>query len=100
MNGFELSAESLRRMGAKGIIPKEQVDKECRLLDFLATCSNEDICIMFDSTAFNEIAKSYLRKAVKELTDEGEIDEEQAIAVRNRYSLLFDEKRASEILSD
>lgn len=100
MNGFELSAESLRRMGAKGIIPKEQVEKECRVLDFLATCNVEDICCMFDSTAFNEIAKSYLRRAVRELTDEGEINEEQAIAVRNRYSLLFDEKRASEILSD
>ena len=67
-------------------------------MDFLATCDDTDICNMFDSSAFNEIAKSYLRIAVRELTDEGTIDEEQAQAVRNRFSLLFDEKQAHEVI--
>ena len=39
-----------------------------------------------------------MRRAVKELTDEGTIDEEQAKAVRNRYSLLFDEIQADEVI--
>ena len=47
---------------------------------------------MFDSSAFNEIAKSYMKLAVRKLTDEGIIDEEQAKAVWNKFNLLFDEK--------
>lgn len=73
-------------------------EKKCRVYDFLATCDQEDFCNMFDSSAFNEISKSYMRLAVKELTDEGTIDEEQAKAVRNRFSLLFDEKQAHEVI--
>ena len=75
---------------------QEQANMD-RILNFLLTCEQSDICRLFDSSAFNEIAKSYLRIAVKELTNEGTIDEEQARAVRNRFSLLFDEKSASEV---
>ena len=98
MNGFKLMSESYRKAAEQGKITQERADKECRIYDFLAACDQEDICSMFDSSAFNEIAKSYMRGAVKELTDEGTIDEEQARAVRNRFSLLFDEKRANEVI--
>ncbi|MBQ8134629.1 MAG: hypothetical protein IJ054_05070 [Lachnospiraceae bacterium] len=98
MNGFQLTADSYRKAAEQGKISKDYADKECKVLDFLATCDNADICNMFDSSAFNEIAKSYLRIAVRELTDEGTIDEEQAQAVRNRFSLLFDEKQAHEVI--
>ncbi len=89
MNGFSLMAESCRKIGDEA---------RARNYDYLATCSDEDICALFDSSAFNEIAKSYMRQAVKELIDEDVIDEEQGRAIRNRFSLLFDEKRANEIL--
>lgn len=36
--------------------------------------------------------------AVEELVSEGELDEDQGRAVRNRFSLLFDEKKAKEVL--
>ena len=98
MNGFELMSESYRKAAEQGKITRATADKKCRIYDFLATCDQEDICSMFDSAAFNEIAKSYMRRAVKELTDEGTIDEEQAKAVRNRYSLLFDEIQADEVI--
>ena len=98
MNGFQLTADSYRKATEQGKISKDYADKECKVLDFLATCDDTDICNMFDSSAFNEIAKSYLRIAVRELTDEGTIDEEQAQAVRNRFSLLFDEKQAHEVI--
>lgn len=98
MNGFQLTADSYRKAAEQGKISKDYADKECKVLDFLATCDDTDICNMFDSSAFNEIAKSYLRIAVRELTDEGTIDEEQAQAVRNRFSLLFDEKQAHEVI--
>ena len=97
MNGFKLMADSYRKAAAEGKIPQEQADKNCRIYDFLATCDDDDIYSLFDSSAFNEITKSYMRLAVKELISEGTIDEEQGKAVRNRFSLLFDEKQAKEI---
>ena len=98
MNGYHIMSESYKKAAEQGKISKEQADKDCRIFDFLATCDQDDICKLFDSSAFNEIAKSYMRLAVRELTEEGTIDEEQARAVRNRYSLLLDEKKASEVI--
>ena len=100
MNGFELLANSYRKLAEKGDITKETAEKHCKTLDFLATCDDEDLYNMFDSSAFNEIAKSYMRLAVKQLAEEGTIDEDQARSVRNRFSLLFDEKKAKEVSED
>ena len=38
-----------------------------------------------------------MRLAVRELVEEGTIEEEQGKAIRNRFSLLFDEKQAKEV---
>lgn len=97
MNGFKLMADSYRKAAEEGKISKEQADKDCRIFDFLGTCDDDDFYKLFDSSAFNEIAKSYMRLAVKELVSEGTIDEEQGKAVRNRFSLLFDEKQAKDV---
>ena len=96
MNGFKLQADAYRKAAEEGKVDKNHAEKLCKTLDFLETCDDEDIYNMFDSSAFNEIAKSYLRIAVRELVDEGVLEDDQAIAVRNRYSLLFDEKNAKE----
>ncbi len=97
MNGFKIMAESYRKAAEQGTITKEQAEKDCRIYDFLGTCDEEDICTLFDSSAFNEIAKSYMRITVKELVEDGKLEEEQAREVRNRFSLLFDEKKAAEV---
>ena len=97
MNGFKIMSDSYRKASEKGQIDKVKADKLCKVLDFLATCDDTDICNMFDSSAFNEIAKSYLRIAVKELIDEGVLDDEQGKSVRSRYSLLLDEKTSKEV---
>ncbi len=97
MNGFQLTSDSYRKAADQGKISKDYADKKCKVFDFLASCDDLDLCNMFDSSVFNEITKSYLRLAVRELIDEGTIDEDQARAVRNRFSLLFDEKQAHEV---
>lgn len=97
MNGYKLMADSYREAAEKGIISKEEAEKIARNYDYLAGCDTEDIYNLFDSSAFNEIAKSYLRIAAKELIEEGTIDEEQGRAIRNRFSLLFSEKQAKEV---
>ena len=97
MNGFQMLAESKRKALEKGFVSKEEAEKKCKVYDFLAICDQEDIFNLFDSSAFNEISKSYMRLAVNELIEEGEIDEDQGRAIRNRFSLLFDEKRSKEV---
>lgn len=98
MNGYELMSNSYKKAAAEGKISIETAEKECRIFDFLATCDEDDICKLFDSSAFNEIAKSYMRITVRELVSEDTITEEQAKAIRNRFSLLFDEKRAKDVI--
>ncbi len=97
MNGFTLLADSYRKAAEQGKISKEQADQSCRIYDFLGTCTQEDFYTLFDSSAFNEIAKDYMRLAVRELVEEGTLEEDQGRAVRNRFALLFDEKQAKEV---
>lgn len=97
MNGYEVMAKTYRKLVEGGRLSKEEAEKKCKVYDFLASCDNEDIYNLFDSSAFNEIAKEYMRLAVKELVSEGTIDEDQGKAVRNRFSLLFDEKQSKEV---
>lgn len=97
MNGFVLMADSYRKAAEQGAITQEEAEKKCKAFDFLGACDQEDFYNLFDSSAFNEITKCYMRLAVSELVSDGTLDEEQGRAVRNRFSLLFDEKRAKEV---
>lgn len=90
MNGYKVLADAHRKAGQ---------EHEAKLFDFLGNCTDDDICTLFDSTAFNEIAKGYLRKALSELQDDGTITSDQAEAVRARHSGLFDEMQARQVIS-
>lgn len=97
MNGYSLMADSYKKAAEQGKTTKEQAEKHIRIYDFLASCDPDDICILFDSSAFNEVSKGYLQKAVKRLVDNGTIEEEQAASVRNEYRLLLSEMTAKEV---
>ena len=97
MNGFKLMSEALRNAAERGEISKEKVEKKCKVYDFLATCDQEDFYELFDSSAFNEISKSYMRLAVKRLVENGTLEEDQGRAVRNEFAFLFDEKKSKEV---
>ena len=97
MNGFTLLAEAQRKAVERGLISKEEAEKKCRIYEFLATCDDEDFYNMFDSSAFNEISKSYMRLAVKRLVENGTLEEDQGTAVRNEFAFLFDEKQSKEV---
>lgn len=97
MNGFQIIADNYRKSASEGKINKDEAEKKARVYDFLGTCDTDDFYTLFDSTAFNEVSKGYMRTAVKRLITQGVIDEEQGRAVRNEYSFLFDEKTAREI---
>ena len=97
MNGFTMMADTCRKAASAGKLDPAQAEKKARIYDFLGSCDQEDFYELFDSTAFNEIAKDYMRTAVRRLVDEEVIDDEQGRAVRNEYAILFDEKTAKEI---
>ena len=97
MNGYILMADSYRKAAGEGKIEAGEAERIARLYDFLGSCTESDIYTLFDSTAFNEIAKDYMRAAVRHLIDKGTIDDEQGTAIRNEYAFLFSEKTAKEI---
>lgn len=90
-------ADSYKSAVKQGKFKEEEVASKIRLYEFLGTCGGDDFFDLFDSSAFNEIMMNYIRKAVKELTEEDVIDDEQAMAVRNRVNTLLSEKTAKEI---
>ncbi len=91
LNGFYVIAEGYRRAAAAGEISQEVADRHCRIYDFLAACDEEDFDILFESSAFNEIAEGYLRIAVRELVKEGKITKDQGWEIEVRFGGLFDD---------
>lgn len=65
--------------------------------NFLSCCKSSDKMALFDSAQFNDISIRYVRMAVERLTEKGIIDDDQALAVRNEVSYLYDTKRAAEL---
>ena len=94
MNGYEMMADSYRRLVKQGKIDKETADKEIRVYDFLATCDSDDLCRMVDSSAFNDIIRAYLKMAVQS----ADIDEDAREKVVGQLRWLFDEKTAKQVL--
>ncbi len=88
-NGFSMIAEHHRKMAADGQISQEEANWYCRNYDFLATCDEVDFDILFEGRCFDEIAKGYLRIAVRELVEEGKNSKNQAGEIRNRFAELL-----------
>ena len=97
MSGYRIMIESYKSLVGRGVFTQEEADKKIRLYEFLDTCDDEDINELFDTTAFNEIAKGYLRKALDICISDGTIDEEQASRIRNEYRLAFEFFSASQV---
>lgn len=100
MNGYILMADSYRKAAEQGKIPPDKAEKQARVFDFLGTCDKDDIYTLFNSSAFNEIARGYMRETVTRLIDNGTINEKQGEAIQNTHYMLFDEKTAEEICKE
>lgn len=94
MNGYKILAQNYKKLADEGKLDREVAEKEIRNLEFLATCDKDDICILFDSGAFNDILKGYLAAAV----DEAELDPDAKARVKDSLLWVLDTKSASDIL--
>ena len=92
MNGFTMMADSYKKLMNDGKIEKNVAEKEIRIYEFLATCSQDDFCRMVDSSAFNDIIRAFLKMAV----DHADIDEKSKEKVISQLRWIFDEKSAKE----
>lgn len=96
MNGYKLMADTDRKLVSEGKIKKEVAEKEIRIYDFLAECDLEDLCIMVDSTAFNDLIKGFCKRAV---TNAG-LDKKAKEKVLEQLRWVFDELTAREIFNN
>lgn len=94
MNGYSLTAQTYRDLEKKGVYTKEKADKFVRIYEFLATCDKEDICNLFDSSAFNDITRGYIMLAV----ENSNIDEKAKEEIINNSKYVFDDTAAEEVL--
>ena len=94
MNGYEMTAKGLKQAMESGKVKAEDVARKIEIYEFLATCDTDDFCTMVDSSAFNDIIKAFVKKAVEVLPQ----NEQEKVIDNLRW--LFDEKTAKEIIEE
>lgn len=96
MEGFKMLAESYKEFVKSGKFSAEAVAGEIKTLEFLGTCSKEEVCLLFNSSAFNDIVLGYVSEAIRntELSEKEEIEKQVLRELRG----LFDYKSAGEII--
>lgn len=95
MNGFAIMADSYKLLVEQGEMTEEQAKRSIEIYEFLATCNQDDFCKMVDSSAFNDIIRAFLTKAIKG----AELDKKSNDRVMNELRHLFNDLSAKEVLS-
>lgn len=85
MNGYKMTADAYRAIKEKD--PKIDIDSNIKTLDFLATCTKEDIYNLFNSTAFNNICMGYVKMA---LNDFEELSDDTKDRITSHVKYKFD----------
>ena len=94
MNGYIMQAETYRVLAQRGQIPKEEADRKRAVYAFWGTIEESQRYDLFDSSAFNDIVKAYVKLALKNT----EIDEEKTEEIMQELRWLFDTKSSKEVL--
>lgn len=94
MNGYETMSENYKILMQRGEIEKEAAEKAIRVYDFLAGCDTDDLCEMIDSSAFNDLIRAFLVRAV---TSAG-LDDDTIDQIMQQLRYIFDGQTAKEVL--
>ena len=90
MNGYKMSADSYRILKKRD--PKADVDSNIKVLDFLATCTQEDIYNLFNSSAFNNICLGYVEMALNDF----KLDDDTKDRIIKHVWAMLDDKSAKQ----
>ena len=93
MNGYKMTAEAYKTLRGNSKVDQAEVESNIKELDFLATCTKEDIYNLFNSTAFNYICMGYVEMA---LNDFEELDDDTKDKIINRVWAMFDTANAKQ----
>ncbi len=96
MDGYLILAESYRTLVKQGKIDSATADKYIRVYEFLAACDKDDICILADSSSFNDIIRGYVSLAL----EEAETDEETKEKIKSQMKWIFDIHSAQDALGE
>jgi hypothetical protein len=99
MNGYQLQADSYRQYleQYKDTPPEvvEHMNREIKVNDMLASLTKQEIMMIFDTGAYNEVLQAYCYKAM----EMAEIPAEKLGEVRGNIKYLLDTVGASEIIT-
>lgn len=93
MNGYQITADSYRHFLENDKDPdtdREAIQHTIKALDFLATATEEERLELFNSSAFNDVVKGYLKMAVDNIELEDEERGEIRQKLLNEFRYLFD----------
>lgn len=93
MNGYKMTAEAYKKLRGNSKLDQADIESNIKTLDFLATCTKEDIYNLFNSTAFNYICMGYVEMA---LNDFEELDDDTKDKIINRVWAMFDTANAKQ----
>lgn len=99
MNGYTLMANSYKKAAEQGRISDNAAQKNIRIYDFLASCDPDDICILFDSGAFNDILKAYVEQAANNLVANKTINNKASDAFKTAVPSWLSVLTAEEVLN-
>ena len=98
MNGYKIMAESYRKFLEQepDKLDKDIAEKSIRAYEYLADCSEEDLCILIDSGAFNNIIGAFLKVTMKNIG----LDRKTENRARAELEDIFDMKTCMEVLDE
>lgn len=89
-NGYGIFADVCQKMLTQENLTeaeKKDLERQLRVNEFLAACDDEDIPVLFDSGAFNEIVVRYAKTAMRQA---GISEEERDSAITEIRRLFSD----------
>lgn len=93
MNGYKMTAEAYKTLRGNSKVDQAEVESNIKVLDFLATCTKEDIYNLFNSAAFNNICMGYVKNA---LNDFEELSDDMKDRITNHVRYKFDTLTANQ----
>lgn len=96
MNGYTMEADAYRHFLEKNpdTENREYLERKVKVFDILASLDRKDIAMIFDTGAYNELTKQYIKQAM-EMCNYGKEDISKVLSA---VSNLFDIQTAIETL--